>query len=271
MDLKDFARDILQQVGLYERARKIWLKRGYPRSWCRNLGYRLTGANDRYSIPPTKLIDLTILSRDVAWYLSSGKIGTDSILFTLEKNNLSMKVFTAVLDFGCGCGRVMRNWGKLEGPRLYGTDYNPILVDWCQKNLSGIATFGTNQLHPPLDYEDGSFDFVYSISVFTHLNAHLQELWRDELARIIKPGGYLLLTTHGESRILQMTPDERERFLAGDLVVKKGSNSGANTCAAYHPEEYVRKQMSPLFSVIDFIPRGSRDCDQDIYLLQRRE
>jgi SAM-dependent methyltransferase len=249
MDLKNFARDVLQRVGLYERARKIWLKRGYPRSWCRNLGYRLTGADDGYSIPPTQLIDLTILSRDVAWYLSSGKIGADSILFTLEKNDLSMNVFDAVLDFGCGCGRIMRNWGKLVGPRLYGTDNNPTLVDWCQKNLGSVATFGINQLHPPLDYKGGTFDFVYLISVFTHLKAHHQELWRDELARILTPGGYLLLTTHGESRILQMALDERERFLAGDLVVQNGSNSGTNTCAA----------------------RGSRDCDQDIYLLQRRE
>ncbi len=271
MGIKDRTRDILQQVGLYERARRIWLKRGHPRSWCRNLGYRLTGADDKYSIPPTKLIELTILSRDVAWYLFSGKMGTDSILFALENNGVTFSAFDAVLDFGCGCGRIMRHWGKLEGPRLFGTDNNPILVNWCHKYLGSLAAFAINQLDPPLEYEDKSFDFIYSISVFTHLNARLQESWRNELARITRPGGYWLLTTHGESRLLQMTPVERERFLAGDLIVQEGSMSGTNTCAAYHPEEYVRKLASTLFSVIDFIPRGSRDCDQDIYLLQRRE
>jgi hypothetical protein len=42
-------------------------------------------------------------------------------------------------------------------------------------------------------------DCIYAISVFTHLSAELQDLWMKELRRIVRPGGHLLITTHGES------------------------------------------------------------------------
>ena len=103
----------------------------------------------------------------------------------------------AVLDFGCGCGRVMRWWKDLEGPRLHGTDYNPYLVDWCRRNLP-FADFSVNDLEPGLDFPDGEFDLVYSYSVFTHLPREMQRPWLDELVRVTRPGGHLVLTFHGE-------------------------------------------------------------------------
>jgi ubiquinone/menaquinone biosynthesis C-methylase UbiE len=182
-----------------------------------------------------------------------------------------MKSYKSVLDFGCGCGRSMRHWDKVDGQRLHGTDNNPVLVNWCRKNLSSIAEFQVNQLLPPLDYSDGMFDFVYVIFVFAHLSEYSQDVWRDEVARVLMPGGYLLMTTHGESRLLQMTPDERVKFSAGNLVIRNSSHSGTNTCVAFHPEMYIKNQMSSMFSTVDFIPWGSRDCDQDILLLKKRE
>jgi len=42
---------------------------------------------------------------------------------------------------------------------------------------------------PPMSYEDNMFDFVYSISIFTHLPEDMQFAWLQELQRITKPGG----------------------------------------------------------------------------------
>ena len=64
-----------------------------------------------------------------------------------------------MLDFGCGCGRVMRWWKDLESTRLHGTDYNPYLVAWCRQNLP-FAEFSVNGLEAGLDLPDGHFDLV---------------------------------------------------------------------------------------------------------------
>ena len=157
----------------------------------------------------------------------------------------------------------------MRGPEIHGTDYNPRLIEWCRQNLP-FAQYGINTLYPPLAYADQKFDFVYAISVFTHMSEELQGVWMQELARILKPGGYLLLTTHGTSYRERLTTPELEGFDAGCLVVRYEEASGMNLCSAYHPESYVRDQMATGYSVCDFVPAGTQEviC-QDIYLMRK--
>ena len=134
---------------------------------------------------------------DAGMFLNIGESCCNGIRRILAKNGIELEQFRAILDFGCGCGRIIRNFRDLEGPRLFGTDYNPKLANWCRSNLP-FAEFGVNGLAPPLKYEDGSFDFIYAFSVFTHLSEKLQTEWLAELNRVMSPGGYLLFTTLGE-------------------------------------------------------------------------
>jgi SAM-dependent methyltransferase len=259
-----------QKVGLYEFAHQLWLKRPDWQSLCLNFGYRICKAPDGLPIPDAHLIDAVILSKEIAWFLHSGRMTADSIRYALLRNGYAVENFEAILDFGCGCGRVLRHWGELpNGHRLYGTDMNPELIAWDQKHLNKIAKFAVNRLEPPLDYPDESFDFVYAVSVFTHLTEGLEFAWIDELRRVLKPGGLLMITVHGESRLYQLSPAEQEAFRLGSLVIKNSETPGSNSCGAYHPEAYVRNNLARNLAVIDFIPRGVRDADQDIYLLQK--
>ena len=54
--------------------------------------------------------------------------------------------------------------------------------------------FHRNCEAPPLEFAptDGTFDLVYSASVFTHIPFDTQELWIKEIAHVIRPGGFLL-------------------------------------------------------------------------------
>jgi len=244
------------------------------------IGYSVSRRHDEYlegigaddvPIPPAKLIYLVAGTPDVAWFLGFGKSISQTIVDTLGTNGVEITKLQAVLDFGCGCGRVLRHWHSLEGPTIYGTDYNSQLIRWCRKNLA-FAEFKVNGPHPPLAYDSDKFDFVYAISVFTHLSEELQVSWMQELSRVIRPGGYLLMTTHGESRITELSKGEAKEFRAGRLVVKYEEASGMNLCAAYHPQSYVREELSAGYEVIDFILADESQAPlyQDVYLLKSR-
>jgi len=267
--LKDGVSGKLHDNILYSIAHILGIHRPELKISSWNIGYRLMGADDRLPIPPTKLIFLVTISKEVSWFLHTGRICADSILYVLQKNGLRLEDFSSVLDFGCGCGRVLRHWKSVKGPQFYGTDCNPELIRWCQEKLVGLADFKTNNLTPPLDYPDEKFDLIYAISVFTHLPEDLQSTWMHELSRVLKKGGRLLITLHGESRLFQLTPEEQQRFKAGQMVVRCTEVAGTNYCGAYHPESYVRNQLSGEFDVLDLVPQGARDANQDVYLFRK--
>src|SRR5689334_5937512 len=91
-----------------------------------------TGSPDGFPIPPAKLIVLVTGSGDTAWYTEGGKFGAESILQILTDAGISPGDFQSILDFGCGCGRVIRHWRPLTRAQLHGTDCNPKLIKWCR-------------------------------------------------------------------------------------------------------------------------------------------
>ncbi len=229
------------------------------------------GPNDDLPVPPPELIHLVSGSTNVVWFLQGGYLAAQSIRDVLQRSSLSIDDFSAVLDLGCGCGRVLRHLMELKPGVLHGADYNPLLIDWCQANLPQMH-FAINQLEPPLPYEDSQFDFVYAMSVFTHLPADLQRTWIKELARVTKRGGYVLFTAHGESYFYDLSQEEQRKFRANQLVVKYADQAGSNLCGAYHPSAYVRREFiqGTGFRVIDHIPQGAKgNPHQDVYLLAR--
>jgi len=267
--LKQSIKNGLQAAGLYQPAQAIWVKRPDLRMKSWNFGYRLGGAKDHLPIPPAKLIHKVINTDEIAWFLASGRISFDGISYALSKNKYKKEDFKAVLDFGCGCGRVIRCWRDVHGPHLHGTDYNPDLIQWSRRHLDKLGDFHINLMSPPMDFKDNTFDFVYALSVFTHMPEELQTEWMDELHRIIAPDGLLLITLHGRSRIHQLSPTEQEEFLSGKMVVIYPESAGENICGAFHPEKSVRTELAKRFTVVDFIESGARDSNQDIYLLKK--
>jgi SAM-dependent methyltransferase len=224
---------------------------------------------DGLPLPPANLRFLVAGTRDTDWFIEGGKLGADSIAQVLSKNGVCLDKLPAILDFGCGAGRVMRHWRHLPVTAVYGSDYNHKLIKWCRKNLT-FASFATNKLEPPLPYEDEKFDLIYALSVFTHLTQPLQMAWMAELKRNLKPGGHLLLTTHGEYYMSHLMEDQQKQFQAGQVVVLLDRSAGKNACAAFHPPVYVRETLASSLDIIDFLPEGaSGNPRQDLWLLRK--
>jgi SAM-dependent methyltransferase len=166
---------------------------------------------------------------------------------------------------------MLRWWTDLSA-EVHGCDYNGELVRWCQRYLSH-AEVTQNTLTPPLPYEDGKFDFVYALSIFTHLSEPEAERWLGELARVIRPGGMLWITVHGEHFADRLIGDQRRRFAAGQIVVQFPELQGTNLCAAFWPGAAVERIMTGRFDVLDRFdpsdPEAKRhELTHDAYLLR---
>lgn len=231
--------------------------------------FRWKGLPDGYPAPSPRLIFLII---GIAWageYYASGKLIVDDMVALLRRNGIAPERFRALLDFGCGCGRLIRHFSALGTTRLHGTDYNQRLVDWCAMKLT-FGTFATNGLAPPLRYADGTFDFIYARSVFTHMGMPLQKEWMQELRRILADGGVLYFTMHGERSLGSLGPEDRARYHAGELVTINESIEGDNKCAAFASRLFVERNLLEGFELVDYIPdRESTHLRQDIYLVRK--
>jgi SAM-dependent methyltransferase len=220
-------------------------------------------------VPAAELLYQVAGSADSNWFLACGESVFSAITDLLRRRDVALTQLRSVLDFGCGCGRVLRWWNGVEGPTLHGCDYNSAMVAWCRVNLP-FAHIQTNALTPPLGYDDASFDLVYAISVFTHLSADLQARWITELRRIVAPGGWLLVSTHGTNYLSALDSSERQRFERGELVVHYDEASGSNLCNAYHPHAFMRGEWSQGFVVVEHLPAGARpNVLQDLWLLRK--
>ena len=222
-------------------------------------------------IPPLTLIYKVTSSANIEWFLLTGELTVQSIELTLEKINRKINDFSMVLDFGCGCGRVIRHLKSFENVKKYGSDCNEDLISWCTTNLT-YCNFDINASKPPLEYETDSFDFIYAISVFTHMPENLQLLWIKELSRVLKPDGLILITTHGKRYQNRLTKEEQKIFKGRKIVVKRKNFSGSNLCSAFHPEGYVRDYLLKDFTILCFVPEGMKGAPyQDIYLARNNK
>jgi SAM-dependent methyltransferase len=265
--VRPWLRTALYRTGLLNVAR-----RGRELLWTK----KFADANKRFletwsdglPVPPASLRILVAASPDIAWFIDSGRRGADSIRGILDRHAIPLNPSTPLLDFGCGCGRVTRHFAAL-GHAVHGTDLNPRLVDWCRDHLP-FGRFELNALGPPLPFDAERFAVVYALSVFTHLPESLQIAWMYELRRVLRPGGHLIFTTHGERYVGELAQDDRSSFEAGQLVIKRDDRPGSNVCGAYHPKAYVRDHLSRGFVVVDFAAEGAAgNPHQDLWLLRR--
>jgi SAM-dependent methyltransferase len=138
-----------------------------------------------------------------------------------------------------------------------------------QQHLRHV-TAGTNRLAPPLPYADGQFDFVYALSVFTHLTLELEAAWLVELERVVKPGGVLLVTLQGDRYRHKFTAAEAAAYDAGQAVVRQESLAGTNWCATFHPRAYVERVFAARLELLRYdVGAMPGVLDQDVVVLRK--
>jgi SAM-dependent methyltransferase len=225
---------------------------------------------DGLPVPPAALRVGNVNNADLDFFFHHGATTAAALGAAAERNGLALGEVQRLLDFGCGCGRVLRQWGVHPGLEAWGSDLNPDMVAWVDANLPFAHAF-TNGLEPPLRQPAANFDLVYSISVFTHLPEAIGSAWMQELWRVLRPGGLALLTVNGASCLPYLTRRERAAFERGELVVQFAEAAGENICAAYHPPAYMRAlAQDAAFEVLEFQSSEEHGfMPQDLWVLRR--
>lgn len=219
-------------------------------------------------VPATRLRVLVAGSEDRAEFLASGARHAEALVDLLSAVGQSLGPGVELIDFGCGCGRVARHL-LATGAVIRGCDLNPELVAWTRDRL-GIeaATVG---ISPPSPLPSAGADALFAHSVLTHLTGAQQRAWVEEWIRLVRPGGHLVVTTHGENRVGDLDPRAARLFAEGELVVVHPSAAGENLCRAYLPAALAPRLFAPL-EIVEHRPAGrgpEARHDQDWWLLRR--
>jgi ubiquinone/menaquinone biosynthesis C-methylase UbiE len=242
--------------------------------------------------PPLELRQITA-APDLPEFLWTGLVDMERIMTLFEKvsNHANIEPPT-ILDFGCGCGRMVRFLGNCSTTyTIHACEVNSDHVNWCRDNLKNIEISQCDIL-PPLPYKDKMFNLIYGLSVFTHLSENNAIKWLSEMNRVLKPDGILIVTIHGLTALntIKNSTLHQQMFNLGCDVVKqiidkfpqntfifnkydqntieiaKAGSEYGNTFI--HPDYIYKKWAIEGFKVLEVIPGGLRNW-QDLVILQR--
>lgn len=261
------------------------LDRLYVAAWQRRHG-------DGQPLPPLSLRSRVGAGLSIPFYVSTGKDVSLKIEGAFRDAGRPLGPEQAVLDWGCGAGRVAAPLGRLQPEmQLHGCDVDAEAIEWARRNLPAID-FRINSFEPPLPYGDNSFDAVYSISILTHLTREMQHRWLKELHRVLRPGGLALLTTCGPTFLKTMQSRDvatnsarfmlrlREARLSDEGFAfvpyvrsrwneRDFSGIGAEYGLAFQTAAQVRAEWAPMFEV-DHVRPGFINHGQDLVIASRQ-
>jgi SAM-dependent methyltransferase len=229
-------------------------------------------------LPPPKHLQIRVVGKYDQHFIDSGMNFYPVLNRLLSPVGKELKDFQSILDFGCGCGRAIRALATLlPNNKLYGADIDEEAITWLENHYSKFGEFSVVPHIPPTIYKDQMFDFIFGVSVMTHLPENMQFQWLEELSRITKPGGYVMLSTHGVKTYQSLGKDindimETKGFFHYQLG---GFNYGKSISlpdfyqTTFHSHSYIQQKWNKYFDVID-IQTAGLDERQDGVLLQKR-
>lgn len=216
---------------------------------------------------------------------AGGLYEANLIVDALLGGGVEMSAIRSALDFGCSSGRVVRSLAAAyPAVEWHGCDPNEPAIAWAAENLPGIEFF-VNEDGPPLPLADRSLDMAYAISIWSHFAPELGLRWFDEMRRLIRPGGCLVVTTHGVTSVAHYalrglrTPEQSDEILTslyrrGWWYAPEFGEEGdwgvvsPDWGTAFLSSEWMLTQLCPRWRVLEYAP-GRNQENQDIYVLQR--
>jgi len=135
-----------------------------------------------------------------------------------------------VLDIGCGAGRTSALLME-RGYRLHAADAAPAMVERARANLGATenskVVVEVQDVHA-LAYPDDTFELIVALGVVPWL--HSPRLALAEMARVLVPGGHLIVTANNGARLTYLLDPRRN---AGLAPLKKALKRMVRTVRSY--------------------------------------
>lgn len=125
-------------------------------------------------------------------------LGVDTSSSRMTIKLAGVKSGDKVLDVGCGTGSLTMTAKIYAGATglVYGIDASPVMVEVARKKTAKArlgVTFDVGLIEK-IPYPDNTFDVVVSRLTIHHLPGDLKRKGFKEIFRVLKPGGYLLIS-----------------------------------------------------------------------------
>jgi SAM-dependent methyltransferase len=216
---------------------------------------------------------------------AGGLYEADLVVDALASAGVEIETIRTGLDFGCSSGRVARVLAAAyPKTRWCGCDPNAPAITWASATLPGIDFFVNGDI-PALPLADASLDLAYAISIWSHFAPELGLSWFEEMRRLIRPGGHLVVTTHGMTSVAYYaqlglrTPQQSDEIIGtfyrrGWWYAPEFGEEGdwgvvnPDWGTAFVSPEWLMTQLLPRWRVLEFVP-GRNQENQDLYVLER--
>lgn len=209
------------------------------------------------------------------------------------QDSCGLKPDDQVLDVGCGVGCIAIPLAEyLTAPGSYeGIDIVPERVNWCRENIASrwpnfhfdLADI-YNWANPTgalrakdctFPFKDEQFDFVFLISVFTHMLPPGVEHYLFEIARVLKKGGRCLISfllLNEESLGLLEAGRSRTYELPHDFGTYRLHSTRDRTSLVAYREDFVldlfRKARLEIKTPIQYGSWPGRNIPDEDFILQ---
>lgn len=159
-----------------------------------------------------------------------------------------------VLDFGCGVGRVLRQFAPTaREAEFWGCDLDTPSIEWLQKNLSPPFQIFESGEEPGLPQEDGFFDLIYAYSVYTHFTDNWAG-WLLEHHRVLADGGLLFATFLGEGMLEPLTGEKWNEDQIGMNPLMHGYSWDLGGPIALNSPWWIRAHWGRAFDIVELLP-----------------
>ena len=115
-------------------------------------------------------------------------------IYHTAKHNIVREIFSSipvgsrVLDAGCGIGHITGPYSG--GYAVFGVDEQQSSISYCKEHWQGTYAIASLYRMP---FENNFFDLIFFLDAIEHLDRPVDALM--ELARVLKPGGRMLICT----------------------------------------------------------------------------
>ncbi len=176
-----------------------------------------------------------------------------------------------VLDFGCGSGRMLRQFAPEAGEaEFWGCDLDRTSIAWLKENFSPPFQFFESSEQPDVPLESGKFDLIYAFSVYTHFTDNWAA-WMLEHHRLLADGGLLFVTFLGEGMSEGLIGEPWEEDRIGMNTLMHGNPWDEGGPVAFNSPWWIRAHWGRAFEILEICPNvGEGDQIGHGYVLARK-